>query len=107
MKAIDVLGNDGRGGAAADQFGDGTVAAVRLRIAPGVIGFEAAPPGLTPGILGGEEIREINRRHLCPDAARAAKIRDPRLGADASTGEDHRLAGPLDNAGELGKLMII
>src|SRR6516162_2314241 len=106
MEAVDILGDDRSDGTAADELGNSTVTAVRLRISPGVVGLEAAPPGFTPSLVGGEEIREIDRRHLCPDPAGAAEIGNPRLGADAGTSEDNSLTGALDDAGELGDLMI-
>ena len=106
MQTVDILGDNRGGRAAADEFGDGTVAAVRLCVAPGVIGLEAAAPSFAPGFFRGEKIRKIDWRHLCPDPARAAEIGDPELGADAGTGEDDGLAGPFDDAGELGDLVI-
>src|SRR6516225_11855154 len=94
-------------GTTANELGDGTVAAVRLRIAPGVVGLEAPPPGFAPGFLGGQKIRKIDRRHLGPDPAGATEIGDPRLRANARTGEHDGLARPVDNASELGYLMIV
>ena len=107
MEPVDVLGDHRSGRAAADERGDGAVPAVRLCVAPGVVGLEAPPPGFAPGFLRREKIRKIDRCHLCPDPAGAAKIGDPRLGADAGTGEDDGLVRPFDDAGELGDLMIV
>src|SRR5271165_4464805 len=67
MEAVDVLGDHRSGGTAADELGNGAMPAVRLRVSPGVIGFEAAPPSFAPSFLGGKEIREIDWRHLGPD----------------------------------------
>src|SRR5439155_12259856 len=41
------------------------------------------------------------------DAARTAEIGDPRLGADAGAGEDHRALRPLDQPGEGGDAIVI
>src|SRR5262245_56007054 len=82
------------------------MAAVRASISPGVVRLEAATPGFAPGFVRREKIREIDRRHLCPDPAGAAEIGDPRLGADASSGEYDRLPCAFDDAGKLGNLMI-
>src|SRR6516164_11426885 len=107
MEAVDILGDDRSDGTAADELGNSTVTAVRLRISPGVVGLEAAPPGFAPSFLGGEEIRKIDRLHLCPDPAGAAEIGDPRLRANARAGEHDGLARPVDNSSELGYLMIV
>src|SRR6266700_806908 len=82
VQPVDILGDDGVDLAAAHQRIDGTMAAIGLGRAKLVFHRKAAAPGLAPCRLGGEEIVEINGRHPCPDAARAAEIRDPRLGAD-------------------------
>ena len=65
VQPVDVLGDDGADLAAAHQRSDGAVAAVGLgRAQRSSLGREAAPPGLPPRLLGGEEIVEIDRRHL-------------------------------------------
>jgi len=106
MEPVDVLGDHRSGGAAAHELGNRTMTAVRLRVAPGVVGLETATPGFAPGLLGGEKIREVDRRHLGPNPARAAEIGNSRFGADAGASEDDGLAGPVDEAGELGDLII-
>ena len=106
MEPVDVLGDHRSGGAAAHELGNRTMTAVRLRVAPGVVGLETATPGFAPGLLGGEKIREVDRRHLGPNPARAAEIGNSRFGADAGAGEDDGLAGAVDDAGKLGDLMI-
>src|SRR5215470_15367563 len=106
MKPVDVLGDDRGYRAAAGQFGDRTMAAIGLGVAPHVVGLEAPAPGFAPGFFGGEKIRKIDRRHFRPDAAGAAEIWDAGLGADAGSGEDDGLACTLDETGEFGDLII-
>src|SRR5207245_2279630 len=83
------------------------VAPIRLGRLENILHREAPPPGFAPRFLGGEELVEIDRRHLRPDAARAAEVGDPRLGADAGAGEDHRTLRPLDQLGEGGDAIVV
>ena len=104
MQPVDVLGDDGADLAAPHQRVDGAVAAIGLGAAESVLHRKAAPPGLAPRLLGGEELVEIDRRHLRPDAAGAAEIGDAGFGADAGAGEHDGAARLGDQAGERGDL---
>ena len=106
MQPVDVLGDDRRRRAAADQFRDGAMAAIGRGGAKGLLHRKAAPPGFAPRLLRGEKIGEIDRRHPGPDAAGAAEIGDARFGADAGAGKDDGTARPAINAGELGDVAI-
>ena len=87
--------------------GDRAMAAVGLRGAKGLLHREAAPPGLAARLLRGEEIGEVDRRHLGPDAAGAAEVGDARFGADAGAGKDDGAARFVDHAGEFGDVGVI
>ena len=80
MQVVDVLRDHRRDGATADQFGNGMMADVGLGIAEIGIDGELAPPRLTTHVFAGHEVLELDRCHLGPYPARAAKIRDTRLG---------------------------
>src|SRR6184192_3929634 len=68
----------------------------------GVLHDEAASPGFAARSLRGEELVEIDRRHLCPDPARAAEIGNARLGADAGAGEHNDALRLGEHTGERG-----
>ena len=76
VQPVDVLGDDRRDLAAPHQRVDRAVAAIGLGRLEDVLHLEAAAPGFAPRLLGGEELVEIDRRHLGPDAAGAAEIGD-------------------------------
>ena len=86
--------------AAPHQRIDRAVAAIGLGGAEDILHRKAAAPGLAPRLLGGQEIVEIDRRHLGPDAARAAEIGDAGLGADPGAGKDDGAFRLVDQAGE-------
>ena len=106
VQPVDILRDDGAGLAAPHQRIDRAVAAIGLRAAEVILHREAAPPGLAPRLLGRQELVEIDRRHLRPDAAGAAEIGDAGLGADAGAGEHDRAARLVDQAGERGNLAV-
>lgn len=56
--------------------------------------------------FAGEEILEINRLVFRPDAAWAAKVRDPGLGADARAGEKDNAAVASYLCGEFFELHL-
>src|SRR5690349_7117486 len=105
VQPVDILRDHGGGRAAADQLGDGAMAAVRGSCAKGLLHCEASPPSLAPRLLRGEEIRKVDRRHAGPDPAGAAEIGNARLGADPGTGKDDSAARPGNRSGELGKFL--
>ena len=101
MQPVDVLGDDRRRRAAADQRSDRAMAAVGRRGAKGLLHRKAPAPGLAARLLRGEKIGEIDRRHLGPDAAGAAEIGDARFGADAGAGKDDGAARLARSAGRV------
>ncbi len=107
MQTVDVLGDNRRDLAAPHQRVDRAVAAIGLGRLEDVLHREAAPPGFAARLLRGEELVEINRRHLRPDAARAAEIGNARLGADAGAGKDDDALRLGDQAGERGNSGIV
>ena len=96
MKSVDVLGDHGRGGAALDQGGNRAVPAVGSGLENRIVGGELLPPVAAALFGGGEEVGELDRLDFRPQAAGAAEIGNPRFGADAGAGEDHRPAGPIE-----------
>ena len=89
VQPVHILRDHAAGLAAFDEFGDGAVAPVGLGLLDHGVSCELARPGLAPGLLGGDEIAEIDRLVLVPDPARRAEIRDSRFGADAGARKDH------------------
>ncbi len=106
VQTVDILRDHGSDCAAADQLGDGAVTPVGGRGAKSLLHREAPPPGFAPRLLGGEKIREVDRRHAGPDPAGAAEIGNARLGADAGSGKDDSAARPHDRSGEVGNFSI-
>ena len=68
------------------QFSNCQVTAVGLGPGDGGIDIELASPGFSLHFLRTDKLFEIYGLVLTPDAARAAKIRNPRFGADACAG---------------------
>src|ERR1700756_5142025 len=102
MQAVDILRDDRGGLAMAGELAPGAVSAIGPCAAKRILHREAPSPCLPPRFVRGEKIREIARGHSRPDAARAAKIRNARLGADAGAGEYDRPALLFDHSGEFG-----
>jgi hypothetical protein len=102
VQPVDVLGDHRRDLAAPHQRIDRAMAAVGERRPEDLLHREAPPPGFAARLLRGEELAEIDRRHLRPDAAGAAKIGDSGFGADAGAGEHDGAARRSDHAGKRG-----
>ena len=97
VQPVDVLGDDAGNLAAADELGDGEVAAIGRGVVDGLPGGELAPPGLAARLLGMHEVLEVDGLVLGPDAPGAAEVRDAGLGADAGPGEDDGAAAGLEH----------
>jgi hypothetical protein len=106
VQAVDILRYNGSDRAAADQLRNGAVTAVWGCCAKSLIHCKTPPPGFAARLLGGEKIREVDRRHAGPDPAGAAEIGNARLGADAGSGKDDRAARSRDRSSELGNFSI-
>src|SRR5277367_4548498 len=106
VQPVDVLGDDRSGRAAADQFGDRAMAAVRRGALKSFLHRKAPPPGLAARLLRGEKIGKVDRGHFCPDAAGAAEIGNARFGADAGAGKDDGATRFVDHPGEFGDVGI-
>ena len=61
------------------------------------VGGEFAPPRLAARFLRGDELREVDRPVLAPDAAGRAEIGNARFRADAGPGQRH---DPLGASGQ-------
>ena len=107
VQPVDILGDDGGDLAAPHQRIDRAVAAVGFGRLEDVLHREAPPPGFAARLLGGQELVEIDRRHLRPDAARAAEIGYAGLGADAGAGEHDGAARLLDQPLQRGDFWIV
>jgi hypothetical protein len=96
MKPVDVLSDDRGRPATTDQFGDGPVTAVRLRLTQRRVDGKAAAPSLAPGRFRCHEGAEIDGRLSRPDAAGTAEIGNSRFSADPRPGEDGDAPGLPD-----------
>ena len=100
VQVVDVLGDHARDLADPDQLGDRSVPAVGRGADDVPVDQQLAPPGLDTRLFGGEKLLVIDRRGLRPDAGRAAKVRDARLGRYPGAGKDDRPARVRDRPGE-------
>ena len=89
VQIVDVLRHHAGRLAGPVERSQRTVPAPRLCAAELILHGEAPPPGLVAHLLAGQEIGELDRPHLGPDAAGRAEIRDAAFGRDAGPGERH------------------
>src|SRR5215212_9533421 len=62
---------------------------------------ESPPPAFVPCLLVREEVAELDRAHLGPDAARRTEIRNAALGRNSLAGKRNHRAGLLDQVAQL------
>ncbi len=98
---IDVLCDDGLEQPGLVQAGQGPVTLVCFSVPHLRVAFDLPPPVLPAGGRVGQELRQLNRAHLLPDALWAPEVRDAALRADSGTAEGYQVAAGTDQGGEL------
>jgi hypothetical protein len=106
MQPVDVLCDDRADLALGNELSDGKMSGIGFGIGP-TIRFQTAPPRLAAGLLRGDEVLELDRLDLVPEAGVcAAVIRDSRLGRDTGAGEDDGPLGALDEVRQCSLLFV-
>lgn len=100
VEVVHVLRNNRTHLAFADQVGDGDMPGIGLGIQQCLPVLEPTLPGLSPDLLGVDEVLEVDGLDLGPQAIGTSEIGNTGFGADAGTRENHCTSAIVDQSPE-------
>ncbi len=100
MQIVDILRHHRRNLAGPVEARQRPVAAAGFGPAELLLHGETPPPAFVAHLLALQEVAELDRPHLGPDAAGRAEVGDAALGRDAGPGERHDDPGVGDQAAQ-------